>query len=212
VAAACYCVDKRAPSIRGGSFEGAIMRSMFSKFAVCAVLAAGVGFLIGVQPAQATTVQMTISGVGEPTGIFELPLSPTIAAGEWAIGGGFIVDNVTGTINGAPITEAIYFFANPPADPLATPGGLSDETGHWNTTGAQYYSGLESSPTFLLGVYTQQYDYATDGNYATITISAINDASATPLPAALPLFATGIGALGLLGWRRKRKGVAAISA
>jgi len=26
-----------------------------------------------------------------------------------------------------------------------------------------------------------------------------------PLPAALPLFATGVGALGLLGWRRKRK-------
>ena len=29
--------------------------------------------------------------------------------------------------------------------------------------------------------------------------------TATPLPAALPLFATGLGALGLLGWRRKRK-------
>jgi hypothetical protein len=29
--------------------------------------------------------------------------------------------------------------------------------------------------------------------------------SSTPLPAALPLFATGLGALGLLGWRRKRK-------
>jgi hypothetical protein len=28
----------------------------------------------------------------------------------------------------------------------------------------------------------------------------------TPLPAALPLFATGLGGLGLLGWRRKRKG------
>jgi len=27
----------------------------------------------------------------------------------------------------------------------------------------------------------------------------------TPLPAALPLFATGLGALGLLGWRRKKK-------
>jgi len=27
----------------------------------------------------------------------------------------------------------------------------------------------------------------------------------TPLPATLPLFATGLGALGLLGWRRKRK-------
>ena len=34
---------------------------------------------------------------------------------------------------------------------------------------------------------------------------------ATPLPAALPLFATGLGAMGLLGWRRKRKN-AAVSA
>ncbi len=35
---------------------------------------------------------------------------------------------------------------------------------------------------------------------------------ATPLPAALPLFATGLGALGLFGWRRKRKAFAAIAA
>ena len=33
--------------------------------------------------------------------------------------------------------------------------------------------------------------------------------SQTPLPAALPLFATGLGAFGLLGWRRKRKAQAA---
>jgi hypothetical protein len=31
----------------------------------------------------------------------------------------------------------------------------------------------------------------------------------TPLPAALPLFATGLAGLGLLGWRRKKKAVAA---
>ncbi len=37
------------------------------------------------------------------------------------------------------------------------------------------------------------------------TFSAVGFQSATPLPAALPLFATGLGALGLLGWRRKRK-------
>jgi hypothetical protein len=30
----------------------------------------------------------------------------------------------------------------------------------------------------------------------------------TPIPAALPLFATGLGALGLLGWRRKRNNAA----
>ena len=33
--------------------------------------------------------------------------------------------------------------------------------------------------------------------------------TATPLPAALPLFASGLGAFGLLGWRRKRKALAA---
>jgi hypothetical protein len=35
--------------------------------------------------------------------------------------------------------------------------------------------------------------------------TATPETGATPLPAALPLFATGIGGLGLLGWRRKRK-------
>ena len=34
----------------------------------------------------------------------------------------------------------------------------------------------------------------------------------TPVPAALPLFATGLGALGLFGWRRRRKIEAATAA
>jgi hypothetical protein len=40
----------------------------------------------------------------------------------------------------------------------------------------------------------------------------IGTASATPLPATFPLFATGVGAMGLLGWRRKRKNAAAPAA
>jgi hypothetical protein len=35
--------------------------------------------------------------------------------------------------------------------------------------------------------------------------------SVTPVPAALPLFATGLGLLGLLGWHRKRKTSAAVA-
>ena len=46
---------------------------------------------------------------------------------------------------------------------------------------------------------------ATIYNYYNLTGTVV----ATPLPAALPLFATGLGALGLLGWRRKRKAQAA---
>jgi hypothetical protein len=35
--------------------------------------------------------------------------------------------------------------------------------------------------------------------------------AATPLPAALPLFASGVGAIGLFGWRKKRKNAAALA-
>ena len=43
-----------------------------------------------------------------------------------------------------------------------------------------------------------------------LAVSAQSDAvegveGQLPLPGALPLFATGLGALGLLGWRRRRK-------
>lgn len=37
------------------------------------------------------------------------------------------------------------------------------------------------------------------------SVLEVSSTPATPLPAALPLLATGLGALGLLGWRRKRK-------
>ena len=40
-------------------------------------------------------------------------------------------------------------------------------------------------------------------------LTATAEVSATPLPAALPLYATGLGALALLRWRRKRKGLVA---
>ena len=41
--------------------------------------------------------------------------------------------------------------------------------------------------------------------YADTIDNMINLLSSTPLPAALPLFGTGLGMMGLLGWRKKRK-------
>jgi hypothetical protein len=49
-----------------------------------------------------------------------------------------------------------------------------------------------------------------NSDFAADTLISKNPAAGAPLPAALPLFAGGLGALGLLGWRRKRK--AAIAA
>jgi len=48
-------------------------------------------------------------------------------------------------------------------------------------------------------------------SFLAIDNTTLTDASATPLPAALPLFGTGLGVMGLLGWRRKRKNVAALA-
>jgi hypothetical protein len=47
-----------------------------------------------------------------------------------------------------------------------------------------------------------------DCEEAPVTFSVSGTASVTPIPATLPLFATGLGTLGLLGWRRKRKATA----
>ena len=54
----------------------------------------------------------------------------------------------------------------------------------------------------------------TDIGCGTVTAQEASSAleiavTTTPLPATLPLLATGLGALGLLGWRRKRKALAA---
>ena len=52
-------------------------------------------------------------------------------------------------------------------------------------------------------------DYYNTGSNTFELSFASTSLAATPLPAALPLFASGLGALGLLGWRRKRKAQAA---
>lgn len=48
--------------------------------------------------------------------------------------------------------------------------------------------------------------------FGRIEVFTIAETSPVPLPAALPLFVTGLGALGLLGWRKRRKSVAAVPA
>jgi hypothetical protein len=51
--------------------------------------------------------------------------------------------------------------------------------------------------------------YNNPAEYFVDDVSISGGTSVVPLPAALPLFATGLAGLGLLGWRRKRKAQAA---
>jgi hypothetical protein len=86
--------------------------------------------------------------------------------------------------------QGIFFIS----DPLESPGTF-------NTTIPE--TGEDQNITSLV--------LSSDAINAGFTATFASDVEVTtPIPAALPLFATGIGALGLLGWRRKRKARAAI--
>lgn len=73
---------------------------------------------------------------------------------------------------------------------------------------------LFTGPDYLqAGTTSQSYLFPSPEMVSAILLSAgkfyddiaINEMPSVPLPAALPLFATGLAGLGLAGWRRKRK-------
>lgn len=72
-----------------------------------------------------------------------------------------------------------------------------------------------TTPGSLVGFAGSSIDFGEFYDFSANVIAASElsgTISATPLPAALPLFATGLGAIGLFGWRRRRKRAAAIAA
>jgi hypothetical protein len=74
-------------------------------------------------------------------------------------------------------------------------------------------TGLPASPGTTISFYTVLYYEPPEANFGCTDCSGVaNLATATPLPAAAPLFATGLSAMGLFGWRRKRKNAAALAA
>jgi hypothetical protein len=85
----------------------------------------------------------------------------------------------------------------------------------------QFLNGNFWNATFseAIGTSPFRFDLATTSGYIFYYDNELEDASgtitstlapaATPIPAALPLFASGLGAMGLIAGRRKRKAQAA---
>jgi hypothetical protein len=100
------------------------------------------------------------------------------------------------------------------------PGQAEDHFGDMNT-----WTGAVQAPTITFTLtadngfsWTDAADvlmpttgYAAAYGHGFEAVTAAQDAGAAPLPGALPLFATGLGALGLLGWRRKRTARAVVA-
>ena len=76
------------------------------------------------------------------------------------------------------------------------------DLGHPLSDSATYGGATFASLGVTPGSYT--WTWGSHAYAGSFTLDIVNPV-ATPLPATLPLFAGGLGALGLLGWRRKRK-------
>jgi hypothetical protein len=137
---------------------------------------------------------------------------------------GFSVTGITGTWDGFTITGLVnpeLFDHNNNVLYLAPNQTLLDASANGEPGGLAFfvhnYTGNNViTPT---DVVVQLFYDSTLQGYAALTgntsfgccsLGTVGDFTATapnpvPLPAALPLFATGLGALSLLGWRRKKK-------
>ena len=155
-----------------------------------------------------------------------------------ALGGSLAIDVSTGSVISADITLTGYpdftvlfnVSSLTSADPL--PGfSAGDVLLSFGPTGSSHgIPSIQSYQITLVFPTLSPIGYGGGSVFAVMTVDANNGAllaecsigpdpacaalslapvSPTPLPAALPLFATGLGALGLLGWRRKRKPLAA---
>jgi len=98
-----------------------------------------------------------------------------------------------------PSTLTFYSDTTPPVDSIADTGfpAITAVAVVLPEVGPEGNNGLIYTPM------SGQPGFSFDPAFA-ITYDLVSDGT-VPLPTALPLFATGIGGLGLLGWRRKRK-------
>jgi hypothetical protein len=152
---------------------------------------------------------LTLTGTGDTadiTGGYVLPLTLTfsLSSGE----SGTFTDNTQVASNYSSYSAGFGDNANDVGILFTANLSAFGYPGYDLTTSIGPISGSAS-----INQYTS---FATDAGALQITdvsgdatFTAVASIGTTPLPAALPLFASGLGALGLLGWRKKRKKVAA---
>jgi fibro-slime domain-containing protein len=116
---------------------------------------------------------------------------------------------LTGTLV-VPVDETVSFTLGSDDDTfLAIGNNVVAQVGGVHASGNANYSTLLTAGNYSLTLFYADRDHvAAYLDFSIDTLGVGLQDSSTPLPAALPLFATGLGAFGLLGWRRKRKQVA----
>jgi hypothetical protein len=171
-------------------------------FPSAVTLAAIVGISFSLASARANTVyDWTLSGASfNGSGTITLGTEETTSNG-----GGYLATAMTGTINLVGVTSPTnYFGSDNEVYPFATT--VVDDFG----LGVLLADGdmVAIDPG---GPYNVQYS-VTSSTYQNEDFTLSLPVTTTPLPAALPLFAGGLGLLGMLARRKKRKAEKALAA
>jgi hypothetical protein len=208
----------------GGSVQGTgtfgdahLFASAFTDFSgtssTSQVISVGaIGLVDGFTLQSPTEIKFTSSGSGAFTN----------SSGVTGAATGFITFNlVQGAANFVINNDVIFLFENKFSETrtydLTLAAGsylfnwsMEADAGAGNNPGqtASSSADLSHTGTLLIDVLTSgaSLTFLSGHNYSSAA------ASATPLPAALPLFAGGLGVIGLLARRRKRKNAAAVAA
>ena len=191
------------------------------------------GVSLGALPANATSFDLEFTNTVLPNNGCCGPFNVSAILDATFDGTKYIVTGITGTVSeGSPATTFNIIGLLPANnnngyfgwDNVITTTGGSGPFGFtsggivFTAAGPDYYAANPDNP-----VSPAEFNIFTDNGVSTLLTLASNNVNApfngslsigligegsageTPLPAALPLFASGLGALGLYGWRRKKK-------
>ena len=182
------------------------------------------GFLIDNTNTAEVTDRFALASSSTVVG-FSIPIWITVGGGtlqsfDWAITslefGGTVEGSGTATsftsVDVSSSTTGFNGAYNVTIETISTTLSL-DSGYHWlqlsNATSTGGGDVLWDAANINSGYGQQNYGGTLHNNNFTQTFQILGPGGVTPVPAALPLFATGLGLLGLLGWPRKRKAQAA---
>jgi hypothetical protein len=141
---------------------------------------------------------------------FTLNTAADVSAGSTATAGTNVLESHAALFSGSPAGQSLVVGHNP--DPLT---GLTNSSGlltSISSTGNSTLNTLNAinlaAGTYYLRLFGVIAGNSNINSHLTALAGTFTAVAATPIPAALPLFASALGLFGFLGWRRK----AAISA
>ncbi|WP_298253981.1 hypothetical protein [Bradyrhizobium sp.] len=160
----------------------------------CAALASTVAALVSGGSASALTYDLTLnnfSGQTVGTGMFTVN-NPIPGSGPSTFSAGAGLTGLSFSIDGHNFSLGNEQFFNPYV--TFNNGAL---------TGIAYLGSLNGFQLDL-GTFNRNYEFLNLANFSGSAGTISDHVSTTPLPSGLPLFLTGLAALALFGWKKKR--------